>query len=207
MKMTSVFERLMLAVSLRSAWRHQARLQAHVRLAHLALDLGLGRQRRHRVDDHDVDRAGAHQHVGDLQRLLAVVGLRDQQLVHVHAELARVVRVERVLGVDEGGGAAQLLHLGDHRQGQRRLAGRFRAVDLDDAAARQPADAERDVEPERAGGNHLDVLRHLGFAEPHDRALAELLLDLREGGLQGLALVVVHDEGGNLFLDQHRILP
>ena len=55
--------------------------------------------------------ARAHQHVGDLERLLAGVGLRDQQLADVDAELAGVDGVERVLGVDEGGGAAGLLHL------------------------------------------------------------------------------------------------
>ena len=60
---------------------HQPRLQAHVRVAHLALDLGPRHQRRHRVDDDQVDRARAHQHVGDLERLLAGVGLGDQQVV------------------------------------------------------------------------------------------------------------------------------
>src|SRR5688500_7670353 len=59
---------------------HQARLQAHLRLAHLALDLGFGRERRHRVDDDHVDRSRTHQHVGDLERLLARVRLRDQQV-------------------------------------------------------------------------------------------------------------------------------
>jgi hypothetical protein len=58
-----------------------------VHVAHLAFDFRLRRQRRDRVDDHDVDRAGAHQHVRDFQRLLARVRLRDQQLLHVHAEL------------------------------------------------------------------------------------------------------------------------
>ena len=72
------------------------------------------------------------------------------------------LRVERVLRVDEGRGAAELLHLRDHRQRERGLAGRFRPVDLDHAPARQPADAERDVEPERAGGHHLDVLGDIG---------------------------------------------
>ena len=50
--------------------------------------------------------AGAHQHVGDLERLLAGVRLGDQQLVDVHAEVAGVRGVERVLGVDERGDAA-----------------------------------------------------------------------------------------------------
>jgi hypothetical protein len=157
MKMTSVLVRLMLAGELAQRLAHQARLQAGQLVAHLALDLGLGRQRGDRVDDDDVDAAGAHQHVGDLERLLAGVGLRDQQVVDVDAELLGVARVERVLGVDEGGGAAELLHLGDDVQGQRGLAGGLRAVDLDHPAARQAADAERDVEAERAGGDGLDV--------------------------------------------------
>ena len=71
-------------------------------VAHLALDLGLGHQRGDRVDDDDVEGAGAHEHLGDLERLLAGVGLRDQQVVDVHADPARVGRIERVLGVDEG---------------------------------------------------------------------------------------------------------
>jgi hypothetical protein len=43
-----------------------------------------------------------------------------------------------VLGVDEGGGAAELLHFGDDLQGERGLAGGFGAVDLDDPAAGRP---------------------------------------------------------------------
>ncbi len=94
-----------------------------MRIAHLALDLGLGRERRDRVDDDDVDRARAHEHVGDLERLLAGVRLRDEQLVDVDAELLGIGRVERVLGVDEGRRAALLLRLGHDLQRQRGLAG------------------------------------------------------------------------------------
>ena len=172
--------------------RHEARLQADVRIAHLAFDFGLRRQRRDRVDDDDVDRAGAHQHVGDFQRLLAGVRLRDQQLLHVHAELPGVDRIERVLGVDERGGAADALRFGDHLQRQRRLARGLRAVDLDDAAARQAADAERDVEPERAGRHGFDVVGRARIAEAHDRALAELLFDLSERGGERLLAVFFH---------------
>ena len=42
MKMQMVLDRLRLAVSLRSAWRHEAGLEADVGVAHLALDLGPG---------------------------------------------------------------------------------------------------------------------------------------------------------------------
>ena len=94
-----------------------------------------------------------------------------------------------MLGVDEGADAALLLRLGDDVQRERGLARGFRAVDLDHAAARQAADAERDVEPERAGGDRLDLDRLLVLAEPHDRALAEVSLDLRERGLERLLLV------------------
>src|SRR5690606_25000722 len=62
---------------------HQSRLQAGKLVAHFALDLGARGERRHRVDHHHVDRVGAHQHVGDFQRLLAGVGLADQQVVDV----------------------------------------------------------------------------------------------------------------------------
>ena len=75
-----------------------------------------------RVDDDDVDGARAHERVGDLERLLAGVGLRDQQVLDLDAELLGVARVERVLGVDEGADAALLLGLGDDVQRERRLA-------------------------------------------------------------------------------------
>ena len=55
------------------------------------------------VDDDHVDGARADQRIGDFKRLLAGVGLRNEQVVEVHAEFVGVVGIERVLGVDEGG--------------------------------------------------------------------------------------------------------
>ena len=69
------------------------------------------------------------------------------------------------------------------------LPEQFRPVNLDDAAARQAADAERDVEAERAGGDRLDLDRLLVLAEPHDRALAAIPLDLRDRRLQRLLFI------------------
>src|SRR5690606_31618676 len=77
---------------------HQAGLQAHVAVAHVAFDLGLGRERGNGVDDHDVDGAGAHDHVADLQGLFASIGLADQQVLDIHAEVAGVDGVKGVLG-------------------------------------------------------------------------------------------------------------
>ena len=171
---------------------HEAGLEARLHVAHLAVEFGLRGQRRHRVDDEHVDGAGAHQGVGDLERLLARVGLGDQEIVQVDPELAGIDRIERMLRVDEGADAALLLGLGDGVQGQRRLARGFRPVDLDDAAAGQAADAERDVEAERTRRDGLDFNRLLALAEPHDRALAEGALDLRERRVESFRLVFIH---------------
>src|SRR6185312_6410195 len=159
--------------------------------AHFALDFRLRGERGDRVDHHHVHRARAHQHVGDFQRLLAGVGLRYKQVVDLDAELFRVGRIERVLGIDERGSAAGALAAGDGLQGHGGLAGGLRAVDLDYAAARQAADAQRDVQAQRTGGNRLDRLVD-AVTHPHHGTLAELLLDLAEGGGERLALVVIH---------------
>src|SRR5437762_2839362 len=96
---------------------------------------------------------------------------------------------ERVFGVDKAASAAGLLRLGDDMQSQRRLARAFRSVDLDDAAARQAADAERDVQTERAGRDHVDVGGRLARAELNDRALAKGTLDLPQRRIQSPLLV------------------
>ena len=149
-------------------------------VAHLALQLGARHQCRHRVDDDDVDRTRAHQHFHDLQRLLAGVGLRDQQVVEVHAELGRVDWIERVLGVDEGRHARGLLRLRHRLQRERGLARGFRAVDLDDAALGQASDAERGVHGHGAGRDHVSGDARVALSHAEDGALAVVLLDLAQ---------------------------
>jgi len=162
---------------------HEAGLQADVAVAHLAVDLGARHEGGDGVDDDDVEGAGADQHVGDLEGLLTGVGLRHEQRVGVDAQLARVLGVERVLGVDEGGHAAGLLRVGDGVQGDGRLARGLRAVDLDDTAAGQSADAQRDVE-------RHDLDRRAGLvAQTHHGALAVRAVDLGQGVLDRLVLV------------------
>ena len=189
MKITMVLEREIEAVSLRNAWLISRACNPGCEFAHFALDLGPRRQRRDRVDDQHVDRARTHQRVGDLERLLAGVGLGNEEIVEVDAELARIDGIERMFGVDEGANAALFLRFRDHMQRQRRLARGFGPVNLDDPTARQAADAERDVEPERSGRHRLDLDRLLILAEAHDRALAERPFDLRQGGVERLGLV------------------
>ena len=149
-----------------------------MRVAHLALELSPRSERRHRVDDHDVERAAADEQLGDLQGLLAVVGLRHQQLVDVDPDPAGVGRVHGVLGVDEGGLASGALRLGDHVQRQGGLAARFGAEDLHHPAPRHPAHAQGEVERQRAGGDGGHPQGRRIVAQPHDGALAILPFDL-----------------------------
>src|SRR5207248_1774973 len=168
--------------------RHEARLQPDMVVSHLAFDLRARDERRDRIDDDQIDRAATDQCFRDFQGLLASVWLRDEQLLDLHAELLRVPDVERVLRVDESRAPALRLHLRDGVQRERRLSARFRSVDLDHAAARVPATAQREIEPERSAGDDGYGLRAaVVLAEPHDGALAELLLDRayrRQDGLQ-----------------------
>ena len=121
----------------------------------------------------------AHKRFCNVQTLLTGVRLGDQQAVNVNAECLGVNRVERVLGVDKRSRAAQLLRLCNAVQRNRGLTGGFRSVDLNDSAARQTADAEREIQTDRASRDVFDV--HAGvFAQTHDRAFAELLFDLTE---------------------------
>ena len=109
-----------------------------MRVAHLAFDLGAGHERGHRVDDDHVERAGADEHVGDLERLLTGVGLGDVEVVDVHADGRGVHRVHRVLGVDVGADTTVALRFGDHVHGERGLPRRLGTEHLDDPAAGRP---------------------------------------------------------------------
>jgi hypothetical protein len=83
------------------------------------------------------------------------------------------------------------LRLGNHRQCQGGFTGRFRTVDFNDTAFWQAANAERDVQTQRASGNGRDRLTVV-IAHTHYGTLAELTFDLTQGRSQGFLLVVVH---------------
>ena len=163
-----------------------------MRIPHVAFEFGLRDERRDGVDDHDVDRVRTHEHLGDVERLFAGIGLRHEEAVEIDAEPVRIRRIERVLDVDERRGAAQLLRLGDDVERERRLTARFRSVDLDDPAARDAADPEREIERDRARRNHVDLHAGGEIAHLHDGTLAELTLDLRERVSEGYPFVVRH---------------
>ena len=112
-----------------------------------------------------------------------MVGLGDEELVDVDADPARVLRVHRVLGVDEGADPAATLGLGDHVVDEGRLPGGLRAEDLDDPATGKTPHSEGEVERERPrrDGARRDMG---GVVHAHDRAFAELALDLAEGDVE-----------------------
>ncbi len=151
-------------------------------VAHVALDLRLGHQGRHGVHHHHVHGAGADQGLGDLQRLLAGVGLGHIQIVHHHAQTLGIDRVQGVLGVDKGRRAAQLLGLGHHVQSDGGFTGGLRAENLDDPAPGHAAHAQGDVQIDASRGDGGDV-------QLHDGSLAELLFDLRKGYFKGFFLI------------------
>ncbi len=130
-------------------------------VAHLALNLGARHQRRHRIDHQHVNRVGAYQRIDNLKRLFAGIGLRHDQFVDIDAQLAGIHRVKRMFGVNKRGRPAAALCLGNDMESERRLAGAFRAINLDHTPARQPAHAKRNVEAERASGNRLHLHRRL----------------------------------------------
>ena len=96
-----------------------------------------------------------------------------------------------MLGVHEGHLAAHFLGLRQNVQSQRGLTGGLRPVDLDDAAPGHAADAQRQIQRQRAGGDGLHIGLHI-VAIAHDRALAVGFFDLLHGGLQRLFLVGDH---------------
>jgi len=144
------------------------------------------------VDDDDVDGPGAHEHVGDFQRLLARIGLRDQQVVDLDAELFRINRVERVFRVDERRGSAVALRRGDDRERERRLARGLRPEDLDDAPARNSADTERDVEAQGARRNRIHFIGRARIAQAHHGAFSKLLFNLAQRGSESLLSILFH---------------
>ena len=163
-----------------------------MRVAHLSFDLGSRHERGHRVHHDDVERAGTDEDLGDLERLLARIGLRHQQVFDIDAQLLRVPHVERVLGVDERRHAPILLRVRDDVQGEGRLSRGLRTEDLRDARPRDAADPGTVVEVDRPRRNRRDPHSRPFGSEPHDGSLAVGPFDLVEGHGQRLLLFPIH---------------
>ena len=69
--------------------RHKAGVEADKAVAHLALDLRARHERGDGVHHDHVDRAGAHERLGDLERLLAGIRLGDEHITSTFTPRAR----------------------------------------------------------------------------------------------------------------------
>ena len=83
-------------------------------VSHIPVNFGLGHQRRHGVHYHNVNSAGTHHRLCDLQGLLSVVRLGNIEVVYIHADVLGINRIQGMLGIDKSGNSAPLLYLGNH---------------------------------------------------------------------------------------------
>ena len=66
--------------------------------------------------------------------------------------------------------------------------------DFDDAAARNAADAERDIKTQRTGGDRIHLVGGAGIAQAHDRTFAKLFFDLAQRGCESFLAILFHGE-------------
>ncbi len=160
-------------------------------IPHLAVNLRFWHKSRHRVHNHDVNRPGANHGFRNLQRLLPVVRLGNVEIVNIHADILRIHGIQRVLRVDKAGDASALLHLCNHVQRHRRLTAGFRAVHLDHSPLRHPAQPQRQIKAQSAGGNRLYIQIDPRIAKLHHRALSIRLLNLYQRSVQCFQLFIL----------------
>src|SRR5690606_22822748 len=89
------------------------------------------------------------------------------------------------------GDASGFLSRGDNVQGERRFTRTVRAVNFDDAAARNTADADRRIQAQTLRRYRTDIADR-AFAQTHYRALAEFLFYLLQSRFYRLTFVHAH---------------
>ncbi len=92
MKITVQLDLLMIPVSFLEGLGHQSCLKTHMAVSHIAVDLRLRNQCRYRVHDDDIHCAGTDHGLCNLEGLLAVVRLRDVEVVNIHTDILRIDR-------------------------------------------------------------------------------------------------------------------
>ena len=115
-------------------------------IAHLALDFCTRNESSNGVDNDNINRTAAYQSISNLQRLLAIIRLRNQQIVNINAQMARIFRIQCVLRINEGCIAAQLLRLSNHMQSHSRLTGRFRSINFNHTSTGNTADTKSNIQ-------------------------------------------------------------
>ena len=158
-------------------------------IAHFAFDFSLRNEGCNRVNNNNVDTTGADQHICNFKGLFTGIGLRNQQSVRIHTQCLCIYRVKSMFSVNERCVTASLLSAGDSMESNGGLTGGFGSVDFDDTTTWQATDAESNIQSKRTGGNHL-YRRTRVVAQAHDRALTELLINLRKRYFERLVAVI-----------------
>lgn len=107
-------------------------------IAHLALNFCARHQCSDRVDDHDVDRSRANQHIHDLERLLPGIWLRNKKRIDVDAKFLCILGIERMFCIDKCCDTSCSLHIGNRMKRDGGLSARLWPVDFYDATSRSP---------------------------------------------------------------------
>ena len=154
-------------------------------ITHIAVDLRLGHQGRHRVHDHDIHRAGANHCLCDLQGLLAVIRLGDIEVVNIHADILRVNGIQGMLRINKAGNASPLLYLRHHMKGNGGLTAGLRTVNLDHTSLGDTSQSQGNIQAQGTGGHCLDIHICSGISQLHHRALSVGFFDLGQRRVQG----------------------
>ena len=85
-------------------------------VTHLTFDFCFRHQCCYGVNDNDIHRTGAHQHVGDFQRLLTRVWLGNVEIIDIDTQFTGVLWIQSVFRIDKGTGSALPLGLGDNTE-------------------------------------------------------------------------------------------
>ena len=161
-------------------------------ITHISFDFCFRHQGSYGVDDDDVDGTAADQGIADFQSLFAGIRLGYQQIVHVHAQMTGIFRIQGMFCIDKGCIAAPLLGFCDHVQGHGGLTGRFRSINLDDPAPGNTSYAQRNIQGQCSGGNCFYIHLFTGIAQLHDGPFAKVLFNLLQSCIQCFRLIHIH---------------
>ena len=114
-----------------------------MRIAHIAFNFGFWCECCHRIHHDDIHCTGPNQHIHDFQRLISGVWLGDEKLIDIDTQLACIDRIQSVLGINKCCCTTGFLTLGDCLERHGRLARSLRAVNFDNAPARQTTYTKR----------------------------------------------------------------
>ncbi len=106
-------------------------------------------------------------------------------------QLSGIARVEGMFHIDIGCHTAQLLRLGDDVLADGGLSRRFGAVDFGDAAARDTADPQGNIQGKGTGRDGFDC-HVLGFAHAHDGAFAVAFDNITQRFIQDGPAGIIH---------------